>query len=238
MTLRYKRKAQEKYWNLIQIIDAKHEEAGIDTIEVSYSDFSNNPAIADSKTGVILLERLGREGGIKIIKRPPYPYPNTHDNYFKINILSKFGKILEEEYKKYQEMAQEYQKSIKKEVKTKRKSPLKQSKYIQSIIIVEPRFPDEKDYLAVINHDYENAQKAKSAYWRKLIEVIRGEKDISFEKEMADYFNYNQKCKIYFQGKYKLTNILEETKKFFRVNPDIETGIISENAYKRRLGKS
>lgn len=114
--MKHERKAQEKFWNLIQIIDEKRKISGIDTnkacatFDVSYFDFVQNSAIADIKIGTILLERLERERGIKILKRPQLDYLNSAgENDFSIAILPQFDSILEKEYGEYVAMAEDYQ---------------------------------------------------------------------------------------------------------------------------------
>lgn len=109
-------------------------------------------------------------------------------------------------------------------------------KKIRSIIIVKPQDPETDKYRVIINNDYKNAKKIWGNCWEKLITTIQAESEVEAKKETMDYFNYNKKCKIYYSGKYTLTNILEKTlNNKFRIT--VEKEIISEAAYKTRLRK-
>lgn len=110
MTMKHERKAQEKYWNLIQIVDEKRKTAGVNKIKISYFDFTQNPSIGSLDVGVILLERLERDGGIKILERPKLDYMNTAgENNFSIEVLTEFDKVFDREYKQYAMMADDFQ---------------------------------------------------------------------------------------------------------------------------------
>ena len=122
------RKAQEKYWNLIQIIDEKRKTSGVNDIKISYSDLKQNPSIHSSETGIVLLERLEREKGIKILERPTIdPYialMGFTEGNFSIKVLQKFDSILKKEHTKYVEIADDYQ----------NEQPIIESKKNESII--------------------------------------------------------------------------------------------------------
>lgn len=97
MTMTQERNALAKYGKLLEIINLRRIEKGVDTgtVQVSYFDFDELP-IRSIDTGLVLLERLEREGGIKVTKRPERDYANTYDdNYFTLEILPAFQKIFE-----------------------------------------------------------------------------------------------------------------------------------------------
>ena len=121
----------------------------------------------------------------------------------------------------------------------------KSSNRIKEIIIIEPRSPDKESYKFVINEDYKNAKKiSRAACWKKIIDIIKDEKEVEFDEGLENYFNYNKRCAIYCKGKYKLTQIFEKNRDFktneetFKINSAIKTKIISEKAYKTRLKKT
>ena len=121
----------------------------------------------------------------------------------------------------------------------------KSSNRIKEIIIIEPRSPDKESYKFVINEDYKNAKKiSRAACWKKIISIIKDEKEVEFDEGLENYFNYNKRCAIYCKGKYKLTQIFEKNRDFktneetFKINSAIKTKIISEKAYKTRLKKT
>lgn len=108
--MRHERKAQEKYWNLIQIVDEKRKIAGINKVSISYFDFIQNPAINSTETGTILLERLERDAGIKILDKPTFHYLNSEgENNFLVEVLTGFDTIVDREYKQYAAMADDSQ---------------------------------------------------------------------------------------------------------------------------------
>lgn len=121
----------------------------------------------------------------------------------------------------------------------------KSSNRIKEIIIIEPGSPDKESYKFVINEDYKNAKKiSRAACWKKIIDIIKDEKEVEFDEGLENYFNYNKRCAIYCKGKYKLTQIFEKNRDFktneetFKINSAIKTKIISEKAYKTRLKKT
>ena len=108
--MKHERKAQEKYWNFIQMIDEKRKTAGINKIKVSYFDFVQNPSIKSVETGTVLLERLERDKGIKILERPKLDHLNSAgENDFTIEVLPEFDGIFNREYKNYVAMADDFQ---------------------------------------------------------------------------------------------------------------------------------
>jgi len=132
----------------------------------------------------------------------------------------------------------DYSEKIPSKIKATQEKRNKTPDQIKEITIIKPHDPDKEHYRVVINEDYKNAKNINRKCWKKLIEVIEDEKEVVAEKAIIDYFNYNKKCKIYYCGKYKLTNILERTKGIFKISPSVKTEIISKSAYKQRLKKT
>jgi hypothetical protein len=115
-------------------------------------------------------------------------------------------------------------------------------KHINKITIV---LLNSGKYLYAINDDYRNTKKIldSSEWWEILIQEIkdrglppeRRTNTKPIPKEMADYFNYNNdKCPIYFKGKYKLTNIFVGRDIDIAISPEIKTEFISEKKYLKR----
>ena len=97
MTMTQERVALTKYLKLLQVIELRLLEKGVKDgqVQVSYFDFDEEP-IESLDTGIALLGRLENEGGIKVTARPERDYMNTYDdNYFTIEVLPRFWKILE-----------------------------------------------------------------------------------------------------------------------------------------------
>jgi len=122
--------------------------------------------------------------------------------------------------------------------------PLSKEKEIKKITLIEM---DKDEYLFAINDNYKEIKKVPkySEWWKIFIKEIKN-RNVPYEKrietkeipkEMADFFNYNKKCAIYFGGKYKLTNIFIGRGIDIRINPEIKTEVISEKQYQRRKQK-
>lgn len=105
MVTRNEFKAQQRYWSLLDIINSKKLEAGINTIKISRYELSDHKHIADEERGGVLIRKLERRGGIKIID-VPYPYPVAEEKSdYKLEILPKFTSIHKKEKAKYDKTA-------------------------------------------------------------------------------------------------------------------------------------
>lgn len=109
---------------------------------------------------------------------------------------------------------------------------------IKKITIIRGKLNDGKFKFA-INDDYKNIKiiNNKGKMGKTLIKVIEDKKEISFNKEVFDYFNFNIQCPLYFKGKYQLTKVFEDINGCLKINPVIKSELIAELTYIKRLNK-
>lgn len=128
-----------------------------------------------------------------------------------------------------------------KQVKTIKPEEFKE---IRKITLIEM---NNGKYLIAINDNYKEVKKLSmySEWWQIFIQEVKN-RNLPYDrrtnvkeipKKMVDFFNYNKKCSIYLDGKYKLTNIFAGRSIDTMINPDIKTEIISEKKYLRRKQK-
>lgn len=125
------------------------------------------------------------------------------------------------------------------------KKDFKEHESIKKITIIKM---NNDKYLFAINDSYEEVKKIsdKSEWWQIFIKEV-AERNMRPEtrtnvkeipKDMADYFNYNaEKCPIYMNGKYDLTNIFVGRDIDININSNIKTETISEKKYLSRKQK-
>lgn len=120
----------------------------------------------------------------------------------------------------------------------KEKEAKQKSKTIDKIVIVKPKSGNR--FKIIINDDYHqrplDGDRAKPS-WNLLFRVADG--DLIEEQEYKssfDFFNSNEKCRLYTQTGYPKTKILKRESGYIR--PAVEMAIITEKAYKQRCKKS
>ncbi len=102
------RKAHEKYWNAIQVVNEQWELYKSDRFDFSYSLFKGHKIIKTIPVGSALLKRLKNEGGIKIKKQPKRL---TSTSYAAIEILSDFPAIYASAENLFTAMAYDFEKN-------------------------------------------------------------------------------------------------------------------------------
>ncbi len=159
--------------------------------------------------------------------------------------ITAFGKLLDKEVLPSQKFPSEQEDSAKDGLLSKKEgiqhvedqgaSESIRQTVVWGIIIIKPKEEGGRR-LVVINGLYKQAKtiSKRSVWWDALYKIIK-EETVPYRKEMADYFNYSQKCAVYFKGQYSLSTILENLDGNFKVADGIETEIISWKAYQRRL---
>ena len=128
----------------------------------------------------------------------------------------------------------------------KEKTEVKENKgKIEKITIIKK---DSGKFLLAINDNYGETKELKSSskWWKIFIREIE-ERNMKPEtrtnveeitKDMSVYFNYNdEKCPIYMNGKYALTEIFVGQRADTIINPEIKTEIIPESKFLSRKNK-
>lgn len=120
----------------------------------------------------------------------------------------------------------------------KEKETKQRSNTIDKIIIVKPK--NGNRFKIIINDDYHqrplDGDRAKPS-WNLLFRVADG--DLIEEQEYKssfDFFNSNEKCRLYTQTGYPKTKILKRESGY--IKPAVEMEIITEKAYKQRCKKN
>lgn len=106
---------------------------------------------------------------------------------------------------------------------------------ISSLEIVEP--DKSLRYIVVINNQYDKPTSVRGKSWTFLQKVTNGNgvPITKLNKSYKDYFNSNERCKLYTIGNYRKTKIISERDGMFVAAIPIK--IISNKSYQTKLNK-
>lgn len=76
-----------------------------------------------------------------------------------------------------------------------------------------------------------------SSQIKKLALLSKGE-DVDFDRQALDYLNFNKRCALYCNGQYSLTKIVERKSNLLCISSKIKCEVITERAYKIRIGNN
>jgi hypothetical protein len=112
------------------------------------------------------------------------------------------------------------------------------AKKIEMIEIFKPE--NDSKALIIINGNYSDKiikANVKKGYWKKLFEVAEsGTTNDENAKSLTDYFNTNEKCRLYSNSEYILTEILTMNQN--EIFPAIKIKTISSKTFEQRKNKS
>ncbi|MBU2539564.1 hypothetical protein KJ786_00150 [Patescibacteria group bacterium] len=227
---------QKMWWLLQQIKEADLLRSPEEPFEFLIQQQKDAPPKDDQRKLVYKLENLK---AIKISKQFTYidsgltkvifkeNASESEANGFHLKILPKFDEV----YGEFREKAELLKENTtKKELKQK-------SGTIDKIIIVKPK--DGNRFKIIINDDYHqrplDGDMAKPS-WNLLFRVADGDliEDQEY-KSSFDFFNSNEKCRLYTQTGYPKTKILKRESGY--IKPAVKMEIITEKAYKQRCKK-
>jgi len=228
---------QKMWWLLQQIKEADLLRSPNEPFELLLRQQKDTPPKDDQRKLVYKLENLK---AIKISKQFTYidsgltkvilkeNASESEANGFHLKILPKFNEAYEEFREKIESLKLEN--TAKKEIKQK-------SNTINKIIIVKPKTGNR--FKIIINDDYHlrplYGDRAKPS-WNLLFRVADGDliEDREY-KSSFDFFNSNEKCRLYTQTGYPKTKILKRESGY--IKPAVEIKTITEKAFKQRCKK-
>lgn len=157
---------------------------------------------------------------LNIISRPPFK-PDLFS--LRIKDVQEYKKKLNDVIKRQNPRPNNYRKKI-------------PDKTIKEMVCVQPK-NDSSDFWIIVNANYSKPLRVSKNIkcWDLLFRIAEGEK-IPFDKNFTDYFNSNDKNKIYTQTGLSLTKVFRSGGKEITAD-NVKIKIISSKAFKTQSNK-